>query len=73
MPIFVDCVFFLNRGGVISWKHQFSVSERKLNLLKYVFVVDVNLWEKVIHEYHENCAITNSNDSLVYTGVFSYI
>lgn len=26
---------------------------------------DVNLWVRVIHEYHENWAITNSNDSTI--------
>lgn len=43
-----------------------SVSVRKLTFTsKFVFVEDVNLWGRASHEYHENWATTNSNDSTV--------
>lgn len=46
--------FVLIHGNVISWMHRLSVSVGKLNLLLLVFVDDVNLWMRAIHEYHEN-------------------
>lgn len=70
-PILVDCqVFLLNSGDVISWKRRFSVSVRKLTLLKYVFVEDVNWWGRA---NHENWATTNNDDSTVFNLNVGYL
>lgn len=62
--MFVECGFFVYSWGCKfgdGWV--FSVSERKLTLSKFVFVKDVNSFERATQEYHEHCATTNSNDS----------
>lgn len=53
-PNSVDCGVFLIRVDVISWIRRFSVLVRKLTLLKFVFVDDVNSWGRAKNEYHEN-------------------
>lgn len=50
----VDCGVLLIRGDVISWMHRVSVLVRKLTLLKFVLVDDVNSWGRATNEYHEN-------------------
>lgn len=57
--------FLLIHKDVISWMNGFSVSVGKLILLWLVFVEDVNLWVRAIHEYHKSWATTNSNDFTV--------
>lgn len=41
-PIFMDCPFFLLSWDVISWMRRFSVSVKKINSFKDVFVEDEN-------------------------------
>ena len=42
----------------------FSLVVNKI-FTSYCFIEDVNLWMRGTHEFHENWATTNSNDSIV--------
>lgn len=71
------CGITLIRGGQFSWIVTFfvysqgcyfvdaSVTVTKITLSKILFVEDLNSWKRAAHEYHENLATANSNDSSV--------
>lgn len=49
----MDCKFFVYLWGCIFVDASvFSI--RKLTLLEFVFIEDVNSWEKATNEYYEN-------------------
>lgn len=42
-----------------------DMSQYNLRYGHHRTIEDVNLWERITHEYHENWATTSSNDSTV--------
>lgn len=67
VSIFLDCGFLLNLW--VCYFVDALVSVRKITFSKLFFVEDVISWGggggRGSHENHENCAITNFNDSTV--------
>lgn len=49
----MDCKFFVYLWGCI-FVDAFVFSIRKLTLLKFVCIEDVNSWERATNENHEN-------------------